>query len=185
MVLAVSGQKKPATRAGYQAWRGRKLAGITQLQAPALNKQGTPLIGQQRTNPPEPLSGNGALHPPLESLGGQPDAKTVGENEADAQEQATRLAQGYAPVHFGSREQVGAAVNSSIEDRHAGQSPRTSRSTALDGVTIRSRWCYGQIAYKCEHFVTAFAVARNCSESIAKTEHGAPQLAARSAGNES
>ena len=37
-------------------------------------------------------------------------AKRQERRAADAQEQATRLAQGYAPVHFGSREQVGAAV---------------------------------------------------------------------------
>jgi hypothetical protein len=53
------------------------------MQANGLYNQGSPLVGQQPTNPPEPLSGKDALHPPLETLRGQPDTKTVGETESE------------------------------------------------------------------------------------------------------
>ncbi len=51
-------------------------------------------------------------------------------NDADAQERATRLAQGYAPVRFGSREEVGAAINQSI-DRILQASKLAEKATAL------------------------------------------------------
>jgi hypothetical protein len=72
---------------GDLAWRGRKLAGITQNQAPGLDSQGSPLVDRQLTNPPEPLSGNDVLHPPLEALRGQPDDSRIdagdGEDKPD------------------------------------------------------------------------------------------------------
>ena len=74
--LLYGGKKKPhrGDRDGARVWqeRGRALAGTTQIQANGLDSQRSPLVDQQLINPPEPLSGNNKLHPPLETLRGLP-----------------------------------------------------------------------------------------------------------------
>jgi hypothetical protein len=54
-------------------------------------------------------------------------------NDADAREQATRLARGYAPVDFGSRQQVGAAFDSTVDELMAEIKARASHVVDENG----------------------------------------------------
>ena len=68
---------KPFKKFGKLVWKGRALAGFTQIQADGLYSQRSPFIDQQLNNPPEPLSGNNMLRPPLETLRGIPGDENI------------------------------------------------------------------------------------------------------------
>ncbi len=66
-------EKAPSRGRGLGlAWRGRAHGRFTGSRASGLDSQRAPLIGQQLTNPPEPLGGNNTLHPLLDTLRGRP-----------------------------------------------------------------------------------------------------------------
>ena len=62
---------------GKLAWKGRALDRYTGMRADGLESQRAPFIDQQLNNPPEPLSGNNTLHPPLDTLRGRPGDENI------------------------------------------------------------------------------------------------------------
>ena len=126
---------KPFKKFGKLVWKGRALAGFTQIQADGLYSQRSPFIDQQLNNPPEPLSGNNMLRPPLETLRGIPgdeniDPKDVAGNPDIRFSLATDSDAGGSPL--GGGKALLDSVKQAMSDQWTGK-----LGTSLGALTLR------------------------------------------------